>query len=175
MHPHLLKDASEMLVYSGFEDFFTNDSTIHKITQEAEFKKWLDNTDLDAAALTHMLKTELWQQIKLSISEKTDKLNPNKYFKNIDGVYFEYYYQRDELKLISFNIQPVSSFALISCIVEMEAIAVIYPREYYWQKEKLNFSFIIKISFNLDMHKKISLNQIENVTIMPRQVSESKS
>jgi hypothetical protein len=165
LHQDLLKDFQNIIVYSNYREYFTTNELIQKITEEINFKNWLDSLKIDEKFIVSIITTKLLESVKKGIEENINPVDPCKYFDNVDGIYFEYDYSLDAIKLIDFTVVPISNFAIIQTSLKTQGSAVIYLKSYYTKKIRRDFEMFLNLSFELTTNKIATLNKIEKVEI----------
>jgi hypothetical protein len=169
LHPELRKEILDLTVYSNFQEICTKENTILNILKEREFTEWLSGQNILDSDILSLIQVKLWTKIVSQINSKIDKLKPHLYFQDIKASYFEFSYQPDNLILGHFSMQQISNFAFIECDLLLEGLAIIYPIEYAWAKEKRPIVFKIKMSFAFDIKSNISDFNISEIQINPIQ------
>ncbi|MEO8149167.1 MAG: PIN domain-containing protein [Bacteroidia bacterium] len=171
LHPHLRAEISDLKVYANYQELFTKEKQILNIIKERDFTDWLSKQSVLEPDILKLIKEKLWSPIKNKINESIDKLNPQLYFPDIKAVYFEYNYQKENIILENFTVSQISNFGYVECKILIDGLAIIYPREYNWTKEKRPIVFNIDLSFTFDINMNITDFNISKIEINYNQLN----
>ncbi|MBC8054724.1 MAG: DUF4935 domain-containing protein [Sphingobacteriaceae bacterium] len=145
LHPELKNDLPNIKLYSNFQELCTLEKVILKISTEKKFSTWFNNLQLDNKQIEKYLKGEICETVHQRIKRSIDKMSPSTYFTIDNGIYFEFSFEWDSLKVLNYTAYQLTDFASIACEVESKAKAVVYThglkhRGYFYIKSNISIT-----------------------------------
>ncbi len=154
LHPELKREAPNMKLYSNFQELCTLEKVFLKISTEKRFSNWFHSLQLDNNKIEKYLKGAICEKVHERIKRSIARMSPSAYFSIDNGIYFDFSFEWDSLKVLTFTAYQLTDFASIACEVQSKAKAVVHTkglkhRGYFYIKTALSI-ILTENSVDLD-------------------------